>query len=110
MSLLHTRYQTKNGWGTIVHIYVNGSFEVELDDNNETITVEKPLNNDYLEQTHFLPIKNYSNVRCLNGSAHIKRSTDINDVTCPLCLNEETHKSFWKEKENDGRYINPLTK
>ena len=63
------------------------------------------MSSNYLTQTHFQPIQNYMNVRCLNGSAHIKKTTDINKVTCPLCLDKETHKSFWKEKEKVSQKI-----
>lgn len=54
---------------------------------------------DYRTQVHFLPMpgKN-TNVRCLNGSAHIARTSDIKEVTCPLCLDPNTKAQYWAEK------------
>lgn len=58
----------------------------------------------YLEAVHFLPLPHITqNVRCLNGSAHIKRTSDITLVTCELCKNPETAKAFWQEKANGGK-------
>ena len=58
----------------------------------------KTIENDYRKAIHYQPINNYRNVRCLNGSAHIRRTTDINFVTCAKCLDKNTFKRFWNEK------------
>ncbi len=44
---------------------------------------------------HFRPSTETANVRCLNGSAHVSETFDINLVTCPLCLNPNTNVEFW---------------
>jgi hypothetical protein len=44
---------------------------------------------------HFRPSEHTKNVRCLNGSAHVKFTYDIDVVTCPLCKDEKNHASFW---------------
>lgn len=52
---------------------------------------------DYMNQTHFIPLPDITyNVRCLNGSAHIRATSNIKNVTCPLCLNKKTHKEHWQ--------------
>lgn len=56
-------------------------------------TVTKVL--DYKIAIHYLPSHENHNVRCLNGSAHIKRTHNINEVTCELCKNPETNKPYW---------------
>ena len=48
---------------------------------------------------HFRPFKDSYNVRCLNGSAHVNRTYDINRVTCTKCLNPNKNKKFWHEHE-----------
>ncbi len=50
------------------------------------------------ELIHYTPLPNTRNVRCLNGSAHVLSSSDLKDVTCPLCVNPFTAHSFWSEK------------
>ena len=44
-------------------------------------------------------IRHY-NVRCLNGSAHVKVTYKKTEVTCPLCLDENTAKDYWNQKPN----------
>lgn len=44
---------------------------------------------------HFRPSDKTGNVRCLNGSAHVRQTFDINSVTCPLCKDIKTNSSFW---------------
>ena len=39
----------------------------------------------HYSQAIHLAAKNW-NVACANGSAHVKRTTDIRHVTCALCL------------------------
>lgn len=56
----------------------------------------------YMDAIHFRPREDNGNVRCLNGSAHIKRTTDIKHVTCKACLDKNTHKSFWDLKEYES--------
>lgn len=55
----------------------------------------------YLKTVHFQPLRDIDNVRCLNGSAHIWRTRDITQVTCKLCLDENTHKDYWREKDKN---------
>lgn len=59
------------------------------------------INPDYRTAIHFQPLASNSNVRCLNGSAHVFTTRDINEVTCEQCLNPETAKEFCQEKERD---------
>jgi len=47
---------------------------------------------------HFRPSSQTRNVRCLNGSAHVQTSSDINKVTCPLCKDSKTNAEFWISK------------
>ena len=49
----------------------------------------------YLTDIHFKPDSDYHNVRCLNGSAHIKRTNDLTKVTCKKCLDTKTYQRFW---------------
>ncbi len=44
---------------------------------------------------HFRPSNKTANVRCLNGSAHVSETFDINYVTCELCKDSNTNKKFW---------------
>lgn len=44
---------------------------------------------------HFCPSVDTYNVRCLNGSAHARRTENIKEVTCPLCLDKNTNSDFW---------------
>jgi len=56
---------------------------------------------DYRTTTHFLPLPHLTgNVRCLNGSAHLKKTEDPAKVTCDLCKSAETYKEYWNEKTN----------
>jgi hypothetical protein len=68
------------------------------------------IEKDYRKAVHFKPSEYNSNVRCLNGSAHISRTLDINQVTCEKCLNESTYKDYWgnffKELREGKIYIN----
>jgi hypothetical protein len=48
---------------------------------------------------HFTPFRDSFNVRCLNGSAHAKRTEIIKFVTCPICKDENANKEFWREHE-----------
>jgi len=57
---------------------------------------------------HFNPFKDNYNVRCLNGNAHANKTTDINNVTCPLCLNPNTGKGFWSAYENKNGNVNKV--
>lgn len=52
---------------------------------------------------HFLPFKDNRNVRCLNGSAHVRTTYLIEFVTCPLCLDENECKTYWvRHEEKNG--------
>ena len=51
------------------------------------------------DMVHFQPFKDSFNVRCLNGSAHARRTFDKDKVTCPKCLNPETGQGFWNRHE-----------
>lgn len=51
-----------------------------------------------MDYIHYTPLPNSRNVRCLNGSAHIYGTSDLNGVTCPLCLDISTHREYWSEK------------
>jgi hypothetical protein len=48
---------------------------------------------------HFTPFRDSFNVRCLNGSAHARRTEHMEFVTCLLCLNKNTNKEFWDRHE-----------
>ena len=48
---------------------------------------------------HYTPFRDSFNVRCLNGSAHAKRTELFVFVTCPLCLDKNTNKEFWNRHE-----------
>ena len=48
---------------------------------------------------HFTPFRDSFNVRCLNGSAHARRTGDIKAVTCPICSDKKTNKNFWDRHE-----------
>lgn len=65
-----------------------------------------------ISYTGSIPIAGTHNVHCLNGSAHVRYSKDIKDVTCPLCLNPETCKDYWSMKREEIRtkkYYSPIT-
>jgi len=51
------------------------------------------------DMVHFRPFTSTWNVRCLNGSYHAARTTNIEHVTCPKCLNPKTAKDFWFDYE-----------
>jgi hypothetical protein len=44
---------------------------------------------------HFRPSQKSNNVRCLNGSAHVQTSSDINKVTCTICRDSKSNTNFW---------------
>lgn len=44
---------------------------------------------------HYRPSPKSNNVRCLNGSAHVQTSSDMNAVTCTECKNYHTNSNFW---------------
>ena len=48
---------------------------------------------------HFTPFRDSFNVRCLNGSAHAKRTQHIEFVTCPICKDKKANKDFWNTHE-----------
>lgn len=49
---------------------------------------------------HFTPYSNNRlKTRCLNGSAHALKTTDITRVTCECCLNTDTAKDYWTDYE-----------
>ena len=50
---------------------------------------------DYKKAIHFRPSENNKNVRCLNGSAYIRRTLDINKVTCAKCLDKKHNVNYW---------------
>lgn len=58
------------------------------------------IEQDYKKAVHFLPSSKDGNVRCLNGSLNLTKTYDITLVTCPLCLDSNTHLSFWQNKTN----------
>lgn len=58
--------------------------------------INKEVKLHYKDAVHFLPLFPISrNVRCLNGSAHLHVTEDINKVTCELCKNPNTNKEFF---------------
>jgi len=63
-----------------------------------------------VELRHYTPFEDSFNVRCLNGSAHAHRTSHIEFVTCPLCLNPATAKEFWMrhEQKHGNRFKNYL--
>jgi hypothetical protein len=61
------------------------------------------------ESIHYRPFTSTWNVRCLNGSAHAKRTTHFEHVTCPLCLNKNTCKSFWIDYEIRNGNVNKVS-
>jgi len=60
-----------------------------------------------VEAIHYRPYPSATrNVRCLNGSAHVRTSSDLKAITCPLCLKEKTNEEFWlkyKQKYLEGK-------
>jgi len=56
-----------------------------------------------MEAVHFHPMDDNGNVRCLNGSAHIRATRDIEAVTCTKCKDKNHAKNFWAEKEAEKR-------
>lgn len=55
-----------------------------------------------MEAVHYRPRTDNHNVRCLNGSAHIKRTTDITKVTCEKCKDEATYREYWNKAEMEA--------
>jgi len=55
---------------------------------------------------HFKPFNDNRNVRCLNGSAHAKASTDFNSVTCEACRDLNNAKRYWHEYEEKNGNVN----
>jgi hypothetical protein len=53
----------------------------------------------YKTDIHFRPSTKTGNVKCLNGSAHVKETFDIRDVTCPKCLDktDEDQERWWDQ-------------
>jgi hypothetical protein len=66
--------------------------------------MEKP--NNINEPIHFRPFNDSFNVRCLNGSAHASRTSDITKVNCLECLNPKTNKDFWDAHERKHGNVN----
>jgi len=58
-------------------------------------------------RTHFKPFNDNGNVKCLNGSAHAKKTTDPKKVTCEACLKSDTD-NFWNrhEEKNGNKHKN----
>ena len=56
--------------------------------------------NSYKNLIHYRPLPSVTlNVRCLNGSAHVLTSEDIESVTCPLCKDPlYAFSDFWADK------------
>lgn len=52
---------------------------------------------------HYQPLSYNSNVRCLNGSAHIRRTTDYKQVTCALCKDPRTNAAHWAQVREEFR-------
>ena len=65
-----------------------------------------------MESIHYIVVAGEFNVRCLNGSAHARRTRHIEHVTCELCLNPEHNKEHWsrfiEEKRTKHQY-SPIT-
>ena len=61
---------------------------------------------------HYEPFRDSGNVRCLNGSARARYSSDINEVTCTKCLNPKTGEKFWAkhERKHGNKYKNSYSK
>ena len=59
------------------------------------------------KRIHFKPFNDNSNVKCLNGSIHVRRTTDATKVTCEACLKNDTD-NFWDthEKKKGNRHKN----
>lgn len=57
---------------------------------------------------HFQPFRDNHNVKCLNGNFHAKRTFNINDVTCPKCLNPETGHNFWSRHEEKNGTVHKV--
>ena len=49
----------------------------------------------YLNVVHYLPSDDTANVACLNGSAHLRTSIDLNQVTCQKCLDNTKKGLTW---------------
>jgi hypothetical protein len=58
------------------------------------------------------PIGNNRKVKCLNGSAHARGTTNMDMVDCPKCSDKNHNKEYWKEKarafelQKDFHYFN----
>lgn len=63
----------------------------------------------YLDAVHYQPMENNHNVRCLNGSAHVKQTRHVEFVTCELCKNPLTNKEYWHEKQNEKLNKKPIS-
>jgi hypothetical protein len=59
-----------------------------------------------IQYIHFKPFAHNSNVRCLNGSAHAHYSSEIDRVTCPLCLDPNHKKEHWAIVQEEYRTKN----
>jgi len=64
---------------------------------NKNNLVQK-IKKDYRKAIHYLPVEGNSNCRCLNGSVFIKKTRDIDKVTCEKCLNPTTAECYWGGK------------
>lgn len=53
---------------------------------------------EYRDLVHFTPYQRTWNVWCLNGSAHARRTTNMDEVTCPKCRERPKDLvNWWKE-------------
>ena len=58
------------------------------------------------ELIHYRPFKDNRNVRCLNGSAHVRTAFDLKDVTCPICKDVHANMDFWLRWEAKHGNVN----
>ncbi len=59
-----------------------------------------------------IPISGVYNVRCLNGSAHVRETFNITEVTCPLCKDKNHAKDYWaamRERIRTAHMYSPIT-
>lgn len=78
---------------------IHPTWNVEVKPINKTESKFVILDEDYRTAIHWQPSDKTANVRCLNGSAHVRQTTRKEDVTCAKCLdtNDKSQNKFWDE-------------